>query len=532
MTVFSLQARAILWKIKDVENRTYPLSLPAHGGGKWLALHAGTCKHLLADAEVMAKVESISGISRDVWLSGIHQETGMLLGAMLITQVSYNQNNKQDACESVDQCEATHCHSLSHGCDAAGAEADKSPWCVDGQYGWRVHMVVPIQPIPIKGELGQWTLPPALRLLLALHIRCHLRRLQPCESTSLGSPPPEIAASNHGRRNGEAAQASDDVGCKMPAGRAHRLTAGAWEQLDAAIERALARRKEQERMTQVRRVEKAARFSAARALLKAGARLEILSSYLYAEKNGQRLHAPTLHGADAHSAQAGDPSGDGEAATRKSPPRKGRHWVPAEVVAADTEKGGLWFLLRSMAQIGAGAGQGGAPTQTAASNHLLSVQLTCGAYEREWIFHKASTSPVRDPLPLDMTDADAVASLRAWLLPGGRRAKWAKLFPVEAAVHYASMQALEAVERDLDKLVPRHDTDGRSGGPMTRAHDTWAQCDLCDKWRRLPSQLVIGTGDFTCASLPDTECADAEDSFDATAEMVCDAAACGHAESK
>ena len=134
----------------------------------------------------------------------------MLLGDMLITQVSYNQNNEQEACESVDQCEATYYHSLRHGCDAAGAEADKSPWCVDGQYGWRVHMVVPIQPIPIKGELGQWTLPPALRLLLALHIRCHLRCLPPCESMSPGSPPPEIAALNHGRRNGEAAQASDD----------------------------------------------------------------------------------------------------------------------------------------------------------------------------------------------------------------------------------------------------------------------------------------------------------------------------------
>ena len=109
MTVFSLQARAILWKIKDVENRTYPLSLPAHGGGKWLALHAGTCKHLLADAEVMSQVESISGISRDVWLSGIHQETGMLLGAMLITQVSYNQNNEQEACESVDQRMHSQC---------------------------------------------------------------------------------------------------------------------------------------------------------------------------------------------------------------------------------------------------------------------------------------------------------------------------------------------------------------------------------------------------------------------------------------
>jgi hypothetical protein len=48
----------------------------------------------------------------------------------------------------------------------------------------------------------------------------------------------------------------------------------------------------------------------------------------------------------------------------------------------------------------------------------------------------------------------------------------------------------------------------------------------------LPSQLVIGTGDFTCASLPGTECADEEDFFDATAEMVCDAAARGHAESK
>ena len=530
MTVFSLQARAILWKIKDVENRTYPLSLPAHGGGKWLALHAGTCKHLLADAEVMAKVESISGISRDVWLSGIHQETGMLLGAMLITQVSYNQNNEQEACESVDQCEATHCHSLRHGCDAAGAEADKSPWCVDGQYGWRVHMVVPIQPIPIKGELGQWTLPPALRLLLALHIRCHLRCLPPCESMSPGSPPPEIAALNHGRRNGEAAQASDDVSCKMPAGRAHRLTAGAWEQLDAAIGRALARRKEQERMMQVRRVEKAARFSAARALLKAGARLEIVSSYLYAQENCQRHHAPAMPGADVRSALAGDPSR--EATTRKSPPRKGRHWVAAEVVAADTEKGGLWFLLRSLAQIGAGAGQGGAPTQTAASNHVLSVQLTCGAYEREWILHKASTNPVTDPLPVDMTNADAVASLKAWLLPGDRPAKWAKLFPVEAAVHQASMQALGALEQHLDTLVPRHDTDGRSGGPMTTAHDTWAQCDLCDKWRRLPSQLVIGTGDFTCASLPDTECADEEDFFDATAEMVCDAAARGHAESK
>ena len=147
-------------------------------------------------------------------------------------------------------------------------------------------------------------------------------------------------------------------------------------------------------MMQVRRVEKADRFRAARALLKAGARLEIVSSYLYAQENCQRHHAPAMPGADVRSALAGDPSR--EATTRKSPPRKGRHWVAAEVVAADTEKGGLWFLLRSLAQIGAGAGHGGAPTQTAASNHVWSVQLTCGAYEREWILDKASTNELFD----------------------------------------------------------------------------------------------------------------------------------------
>ena len=155
LTVKQPYARALMWKIKDIENRGFALRLPAEGQviksgifspeanrGKWIGLHAGAGTDLLANPAVLASVSGRSGIPVQTWLEGIKEEMGVLLGAMLITNVSEN---------TIDET---------------------SPWAHEGLYGWKVEKVVTLaKPVPISGRLGMWPLPSAIRLLLALHIR-------------------------------------------------------------------------------------------------------------------------------------------------------------------------------------------------------------------------------------------------------------------------------------------------------------------------------------------------------------------------
>ena len=66
----------------------FRLRLPTHGEGRWLALHAGTCKDLLDDASVMRQLVATSGIAAEHWVNGIDDELGVILGAILIIRVS------------------------------------------------------------------------------------------------------------------------------------------------------------------------------------------------------------------------------------------------------------------------------------------------------------------------------------------------------------------------------------------------------------------------------------------------------------
>lgn len=66
---------------------SYQLRLPA-SGGKWLALHAGASTDLLSDDTLFSKLSFESGFSVETWKDGIGDETGVLLGAMLISHVS------------------------------------------------------------------------------------------------------------------------------------------------------------------------------------------------------------------------------------------------------------------------------------------------------------------------------------------------------------------------------------------------------------------------------------------------------------
>jgi len=53
-----------------------------------LALHAGASTDLLSDDTLFSKLSFESGFSVETWKDGIGDETGVLLGAMLISHVS------------------------------------------------------------------------------------------------------------------------------------------------------------------------------------------------------------------------------------------------------------------------------------------------------------------------------------------------------------------------------------------------------------------------------------------------------------
>jgi hypothetical protein len=235
LTVKQPWARALSWGVKDVENRCFPLRLPA-SGGKWLALHAGASTDLLCNNQLYSKLSAESGISVESWQEGIGDEMGVLLGAMLISNVSETLN-----------------------------EADAGPWAIQGMYSWKVQKVVRLpRPLAISGALGTWALPPALRLLLALHIR---------RGQDTGQESPGSLGQEHEEGKQDAQQGAES---------ACQVSASAWQRLHELVCVALQQRLQLEREAERRRRDKAQRFRSARSYLGPGVHVEVHQMWLHA----------------------------------------------------------------------------------------------------------------------------------------------------------------------------------------------------------------------------------------------------------
>jgi hypothetical protein len=255
LTVKQPWARALSWGVKDVENRCYQLRLPA-SGGKWLALHAGASTDLLSNNQLYSKLSAESGISVETWQEGIGDEKGVLLGAMLISNVSETLN-----------------------------KADAGPWAIRGMYSWKVQKVVRLpRPLAISGALGTWALPPALRLLLALHIR---------RGQDTGQESPGSLGQEHEEGQQDAQQYSESA-CKV--------SESAWHRLHELVCVALQYRLQLEQEAERRRRDKAQRFRSARSYLGPGVHVEVHQMWLHA-------------GGERH--QDGGDGGSGEGAAKR-----------------------------------------------------------------------------------------------------------------------------------------------------------------------------------------------------------------------
>lgn len=143
LTVRQPWAWAIAHGGKDVENRSWPTSyrglLAIHAGARWdedgawdrrVIDAASKDQHPGGYFDPPLKVEFDTGTGRTLRL--LSDNRRFVLGAVIAVA------------ELVDV-----------------TRGDSSPWAVPGEFHWRLANVRPLdEPVPCKGRLGLWTLPP------------------------------------------------------------------------------------------------------------------------------------------------------------------------------------------------------------------------------------------------------------------------------------------------------------------------------------------------------------------------------------
>lgn len=283
--------------------------------------------------------------------------------------------------------------------------SDASEWAIPGMFGWKIGKTIRLQrPIPISGQLGVWTLPPAIRLCLAVHIRDQSASVAASGSAAPVYSSARVVADGKGvylqhparlssvaTGLGAAKEIEDGSafgGSCCPKDR-WQLSTETWLQLERRVSEALQEVKEREAVAAARRRAKAVRYHAARALLAPGIIVNVHQSWL-----------------DCEAPPSPELMGGVQVTGRSAPTRFGRRrpctiprgscattWRAVCLLRRRAGSGSVWLVADALDAPGHVHAAG------AASNKCcFSAELSCGAFEKTWRL-PTSAGILRSPAP-------------------------------------------------------------------------------------------------------------------------------------